>query len=188
MINLGVRKCRLCLTPFHIYGHKKYCSDECSSKWKAYDKEAWDILNHEHIMEYSKKYQPRNNDLRRVRRQQLYEYWGRSGRIDWRLAEDVSIDILKQEGFEDVKCLTNHSIQVPFDIIGFKQDQGFVFQVTTRSHTYKNWQHKLARDMRLIHKVLFISMKNNTYVLKDFSPSGISELNMMEVKQARRFS
>lgn len=129
---------------------------------------------------------PESNRRRRERRQRISEMWGRNGRQDWFSAQSVCIDVLCKEGFTGVKLLTDYFGQSPFDICGFSDDAMHVFQITTRTHTDKRKQHRLARDLRLIHKVIFVSMKLGVYVIKDFSPGGLAELREEEVKSARK--
>lgn len=53
--------------------------------------------------------------------------------------------------------------------------------------TRKRSAHKLASDFGFIHRALFISLKLGTYVIRDFTSGGYSELNERLVRESRRF-
>lgn len=189
MPNFGVGKCVVCLMEFQRGAPcGTCCSPECAAQNKTNMKKKWDMENKEYVKEYSCNYHPINIRLRKIRRQTIYDIWGRDGRKQWQLAEDIAVDVLNLEGYEDIKLITTYFRASPFDIVCFKDNQGYFFQVTSRTHTQKKTAHKVARDLRFIHKVLFVSPYCKKYIIKDFSPGGICELGIQEVETARRFS
>ncbi len=179
--------CKVCGNEFNRHSGPHTICDNCKEINKKQVKKEWDKNNHVHITEYSHASSYVNNRNRATRRRYISDVWGRDGRVVWGQAEQLATEILSQEGYEGIVLMTSYHRQSPFDIIAFKDDQGYVFQVTTRIHTDKKAAHRMARDMRLIHKALFVCIPLRCFVIKDFSPSGLAELGVEEVDSARKF-
>lgn len=127
--------------------------------------------------------------LRRERRKNIYDIWGRNN--DWTLAERDAERILSLCGYTNVIRFDDMPT-CPFDIVAVK-NEGFVdrhrvvFQVTTRTHTSKKRAHKLAKALGLHHMVIFISPIAKLFIIKDLTDGGLAELNEGEVKSASRY-
>lgn len=164
--------CVVCKSELHGL-KKKFCSKKCSR---------------DNDVRKLRVNLPVRRAARRERRQRISEMWGRDGNHSWFEAQNAAVDILLREGYEHVRLLCDYFTQSPFDICGDKTYGMHVFQITTRTHTAKRKQHRLAKDLRLFHKVIFVSMKLGAYIIKDFSPSGLAEITREEeVIMARRF-
>jgi len=98
-----------------------------------------------------------------------------------------SPDILTLEGYDNIELWTAHSERFPFDISASKDGKEYVFQMTTNLTAKKPVAHKFAIRYGLDHKILYISVETNRYIIKDFPKCGSNKLTIKDVDNALTF-
>lgn len=203
--NYKSKICMLCNNPFiPASGPQKYCKNcapttadrtKYSNFWRLTFPEKSRKMKLESFRRLSKnpEWVREKNRLRRKRRAEIQERWGRVGGLkgtwlnrSWEQSEKAALDILKNEGFDNPRRLDYFPI-CQFDARAEKQNKIYVFQVTSRTHVEdKNRHIRLAKDLGLEYTILYIKPDLTGYILKNGEASGADEICVQDLEAIKR--
>lgn len=175
--------CSICGLKFRpVNGIQETCSRECKTQRKRHRERRWEVSNNE-----------KRNIQDVVRSKNIQNQWtAQSGKWwwlsdIWKIAEERALDILRLEGYDNIELWTAQAARFPFDISASKDGKEYLFQVTTNLTAKKTAAHKFAIRYGFIHKILYISVETNRYVIKDFPKCGANRLTIKDVGNALTF-
>jgi predicted nucleic acid-binding Zn ribbon protein len=174
------KDCIICGVKFRpINGIQETCNKECKRELKR---------NYEN----SKNRREKVNAASRILVQNIQQRWSPKGKQHWlkdtwRIAEEKAPDILRNEGYENIESWSTNSQRFPFDVSAFKDGREYVFQVTTNVTTKKEVAQRFATRYGLCHKVLYISVETNRYIIKDFPKCGAGKISSRDESNALVF-
>ena len=125
---------------------QKFCSNSCGSK-------VW-------VSTRSKK--------RAIERQKFHDWWGYTGKHEYariKLSEQVGMEILKTEGWESVKHISDYYRAFPFDLCGWRNGQLCFVDVTQSTHAGVKRRRRLLTDLGLGGYILFVKPDFANYAL-----------------------
>lgn len=167
---------------------------------KAGDKRYRDAHREEHKV-YAKDYYEKNkahlaentHDHRLARRREIQRLWGVVGgekgtwrNLHWVDSEKVAVKVLEAEGYHNVRRLDYFKTS-PFDIRAENESsQVWVFQITMRTHQDSHrWHLRLAEDLGLLWRVLYIRPRLDKYIIKSPYESGCEELTLGDLQNLK---
>jgi hypothetical protein len=128
-------------------------------------------------------------DYHRNNSAQVRHIWSRgvNGRFSWLQAEDIALQILSLEGFENIILLKQFKGNFYFDIKAVrKQDNKIcVFQVTTRTHTEVKRRLSYAKIFYLDFYILYVRPDLTGYILKYAEGPGSQALSCTDMQKIK---
>ncbi len=165
-----------------INGIEETCSKECRTHLKRKRERKWEESNNE---KRNTQDVVRSQNIQKQWTTQTGKWWWLSD--SWKIAEEKSVDILRLEGYDNIQLWTAQAARFPFDISASKDGKEHLFQVTTNLTAKKTAAHKFAIRYGLNHKILYISVETNRYIIKDFPKCGSNKLTVKDLNNALTF-